>query len=81
MRGMPLAKSPMTVQTGGEGRYRYRNRNVNEAVTPLLTRCFFCPAFSAFSYSDSSRVLSTFCYNAIVETGFSFVKDISLILL
>ena len=53
MGGLPLAKSPVTVQTGGEGRYRYRN--VKEAVTPYLRVASFA---QPFSYSDSSRVLS-----------------------
>ena len=70
MRGIAARESPLTVQTGGEGRYRYRN--VKEAVTPLYAVFSSLLCFLVFRFQP--RCLSTFCYSAIVEIGFSFVK-------
>ena len=56
MKGIAAREKPLDCPDGGRrGVTVYRN--VKEPVTPLL-RVFLLPAFSAFSYSDSSRVLS-----------------------
>ena len=72
---MPLAKSPMTVQTGGEGRYRYRN--VKENGSALMT-LFLLSAFSASRIQIPAAFSQHVCYSTIVEIGFSFVKRILL---
>ena len=68
----------MIVQTGGAGRYRYRNRHVKESGNALTFCSVYCPAFSTFSLLQiPGRVLSTICYKAIVEIEFSFVKRLT----